>query len=77
MRATAVCYSGQRWIRATAVAFRTREDIMPTAKRSTATGKRAAAKKTSAKAPAADAGKQTVAGQASDESEPTASEPLP
>ena len=50
---------------------------MPTAKRSTATGKRAAAKKTSAKAPAADAGEQTVAGQASDDSEPTASEPLP
>ncbi|MBL6831223.1 MAG: response regulator [Pirellulales bacterium] len=50
---------------------------MPTAKRSTATGKRAAAKKTSAKAAAADAGEQTVAEQASDESEPTASEPLP
>ncbi len=50
---------------------------MPTAKRSTATGKRAAAKKTSAKAAAADAGEQTRAEQASDESEPIASEPLP
>jgi CheY-like chemotaxis protein len=50
---------------------------MPTAKRSTATGKRAAAKKTSAKAAAADAGEQTGAEQASDESEPIASEPLP
>ncbi len=49
---------------------------MPTAKRSTASGKRAAAKKTSAKAAAADAEKQTAAEQPSGEST-LASEPRP